>query len=349
MKQSLFLVPLAALALASCSKDETTGTNIGHAIDFRSAMQTRATETTIENLNSFAVTAIDEQGKNYFTDVEFTKSENVFVSAPAYYWPSDGSSLEFFAYSPAKETLGGTLTITGTDKTLADFVPAAEISAQQDFITAKATGGNANESTGVELTFDHQLAQIEVKAKSAHDGYVFKVRGVRIGKPVSKGTFNFADSNWALAGDKSNYEVTYTTDKVLDDTAVSIMGDGNGNAMLIPQQLTGWDSASDKTNEKGGAYLAVNVQIETVAGARVYPAVGEYDWVAMPISTNWEAGNKYIYTLDFSNGAGVVDPEKPTPVDPEDPFEPGDEVLGGAIKFTVSVQPWTDTPENVEM
>ena len=42
MKKQLFLMVVAALAMASCSKDESTGINNGNAIDFRVAMQTRA-------------------------------------------------------------------------------------------------------------------------------------------------------------------------------------------------------------------------------------------------------------------------------------------------------------------
>ena len=37
MKKQLFLVVVAALAMASCSKDESTGINNGNAIDFRAA------------------------------------------------------------------------------------------------------------------------------------------------------------------------------------------------------------------------------------------------------------------------------------------------------------------------
>lgn len=83
-------------------------------------------------------------------------------------------------------------------------------------------------------------------------------------------------------------------------------------------------------------------------GARVYPSVGEYDWVAVAVNTKWEPGQKYVYTLDFSNGAGKVDPEKPMP-GPTDPFKPGEDVLGSAIKFTVTVTPWTSASENVPM
>lgn len=73
MKKQLFLVVVAALAMASCSKDESTGINNGNAIDFRAAMQTRASETTTANITNFFVTALDKNNANYFSDAEFTK------------------------------------------------------------------------------------------------------------------------------------------------------------------------------------------------------------------------------------------------------------------------------------
>lgn len=69
----MFLIAGAALALASCSKDEPVSTNNGNAIDFRAAMQTRATATTTANIAKFFVTAFDKNGANYFSDAEFTK------------------------------------------------------------------------------------------------------------------------------------------------------------------------------------------------------------------------------------------------------------------------------------
>lgn len=350
MKKQLFVVALAALAMASCSKEESTGVNTGNAIDFRAAMGTLASETTTANLSKFYVTAL-KGSVNYFTNVEFTKDgSSFFVSSPAYYWPSDDSSLSFYAYSPSATDLGATVTINNTTKTLVDFKPASTLGAQKDFVTANASGNKtANESAGVALTFNHQLAQIEIKAKNGNTGYVYKVQGVRIGKPVSKATFDFGTSAWSLSTDKANYVSEYTTPITLNATAASIMSSSDGNAMLIPQQLVAWDSSSDKTNSANGAYLAVKVNIATSAGAQVYPKTdGAYDWVAVPIDTEWIAGNKYVYTLDFSNGAGQVDPEKPTPTDPTDP-KPGDDVMGSPIKFTVAVTDWVEAPQNVTM
>lgn len=236
MKKQLFLVVVAALAMASCSKDESTGINNGNAIDFRAAMQTRASETTTANITNFFVTALDKNNANYFSDAEFTKDGAFFTSTPAYYWPSDGSNLSFFAYSPSAADLGATVTINSTTKTLADFEPATTIADQKDFITATATGSKTDEAAGVALTFGHRLSQIEIKAKNTNDGYVYKVQGVRIGQPVSKATFDFGTTSWQLGSVKTNYEATYAgSEKTLTGTAASIMAVEDDNAMLIPQ------------------------------------------------------------------------------------------------------------------
>ncbi len=61
MKQKLLLAGIAAAAvMTSCSNDEVLEVNKGRAIDFRSAIASRATETTLENLDSIFVTAFNE-------------------------------------------------------------------------------------------------------------------------------------------------------------------------------------------------------------------------------------------------------------------------------------------------
>lgn len=346
MKRFLFF--LAAAAMTACSQDETTDVvGNGHPIDFRTAMGTRAAETTTGTLQKITVTAIDAENENYFTDVEFSKKGSYFTSETPYYWPVDGSTLNFYAYSPAATDLGATVTITNASKKLTNYVPATDVSEQQDFITATASGSKSNEATGVALTFKHQLSQIEIKAKNTEDTYVYKVQGVRIAQPVSKATFDFGTGAWELGSDKATYEVTYKgSEKTLGSSAVSIMKTDGDNAMLIPQQLVAWDSGTDKSNTKKGAYLSVLINITKADGSDpVYPAeAGQYGWAAVAIDTNWEAGKKYVYTLDFSNGAGKVDPE--------DPDHPGEDILGSPIKFSVEVDTWkpADDPSgDIEM
>ena len=325
---------IAAMVFASCAKDSVKEVNNGHAIDFRVATQTRATETTTANLSTFYVTAIDAKGSNYFTNAAFTKIEEYFSSSPAYYWPGDGSELEFYAYSPAAETLGATVAIDNSAKTLTGFSPAAQFANQKDFVTATATGNKTNETSGVALTFDHQLTQIEVKARNANEAYVYKIKGVRIAQPVSKADFDFTTAEWTPTTDKAIYQVQYSNEITLNTYGQCIMETEGDNAMLIPQQLVAWDAENDKTNTAKGAYLSVYAQVETAEGARVYPNVDgmDYAWLAVPIDTKWEAGYKYVYTLDFTNGAGYSDPL--------DGPGTGESVLGGAVKFTMDVNPW---------
>lgn len=352
MKKQIMFMAMTAMLIASCSSDDVVSTNTGRAIDFRTSVGTRGAETTTANIDKFWVTAIDGAGANYFSQQEFTKDGEFFTSSPVYYWPA--GTLNFFAYSPSETDLGATVTIDKDTKNLADFSPATEIANQKDFVTATASGTRAaNETNGVELSFAHQLSQIEIKAKNTNTGYIYTVVGVRIGKPVSKGTFTFDTNKWTLTTtEKTNYAVEYTTPpRILGAEAATMMGTANNNAMLLPQQLVAWASATDKTNNANGAYIALKIQITTKDGARVYPAKakGDYDWAAVAINTKWEAGKKYVYTLDFSNGAGKVDPEKPQPVDPTDPFKPGEDILGKPIKFTVIVTPWAPADQPVEM
>ena len=60
----------------------------------------------------------------------------------------------------------------------------------------------------------------------------------------------------------------------------------------------------------------------------------EFGWAAVPVGVNWERGKKYVYTLDFSNGVGVQDPEDP---------RPGSAIIGDGIKFSVSVVDWVES------
>lgn len=59
----------------------------------------------------------------------------------------------------------------------------------------------------------------------------------------------------------------------------------------------------------------------------------EFGWAAVPVGVNWERGKKYVYTLDFSDGVGIQDPED---------NKPGAPIIGDGIKFSVSVTDWAE-------
>lgn len=61
--------------------------------------------------------------------------------------------------------------------------------------------------------------------------------------------------------------------------------------------------------------------------------VVEFGWAAVPVGVDWQRGKKYVYTLDYTNGVGVQDPEDP---------RPGAAIIGDGIKFSVSVVDWEE-------
>ena len=58
MKTNILLIGAIVLACASCSNDEIREVNPGNIIEFRTALDTRAAETTEENLENFFVSSV---------------------------------------------------------------------------------------------------------------------------------------------------------------------------------------------------------------------------------------------------------------------------------------------------
>ena len=360
VNKAIHVLVAAAFVLASCS-DDTLQERHGTEIRFRTAvgMNTRALSTDLAGLrqSGIFVSAFASKGNEKYEFKELTfkyEDGNGWGSNPVRYWPEDGSELRFVATSPDASSWGGSfegekpgeLKVTG-------FSPETEIGKQKDLL-AGYTSGNKNNTAGVGLEMRHALTQVEVRAKSSDKAYFYDVKAVRIGSVRSTGDYTLpsetnASGNWTL---KEGSYASYTTVNMEEPVrlvadAKSMMGDG-GTAMLLPQQLTAWDMKEDKENTKNGSYIALLLKITTEAGTQVYPTTtGEYGWAAVAIGSNWQAGDKFIYTLDLSNGAGVVPPKpapdpdpKPDP-DPDPDPDPGEPILGEPIRFTVEVNGWT--------
>lgn len=382
MKKVFLLGAMAVAALASCSKDDVVDVNKGEGISFRASLDkalTRANVTKLENLAAFNVTAVGN-GANYFTNLAVTSDDNgnTWKTASTYYWP--GYQLAFFAYSP--QTPAGTVSIDNSGKKITGFSPEQAVANQKDLVISYNTGTKAgNETSGVAMNFKHALSQIEVKAKCSNDKIKIEVIGVKLANAAAKADFTFPEtetntaytlqqSQWADWSEKDVHDKAYMiqnlgTPVTLNGTAQSIMF-GDDNFMLIPQQLTKWDGTAATI----GAYLSVLCRIYGGENQDVllYPQpttsddkTGKYAFAAVGIDTNWEPGKKYTYTLDFcgnGDGAGEIDPNPTDPTDPSnpnvdnDPIEGGqggDPVLGAPIKFTVTVDDWTDQPVEITM
>lgn len=258
--------------------------------------------------------------------------------------------------------------------TLADFAPVSSIKNQQDILFATATGNRSTaSSSGVGLNFIHVLSQIEVRAFSNNTIYEYVVKGgvklngfgtkatytLPTGVSSTSGTGAEAKGVWSVPTEKGRYiNADYNVKAIIpnnteDPRYISLMGESGSThspAFVIPQTLTGWDIVNNKsngTNHNDGAYIAVCIQVKKkVGGQIIFPKKGtgtdgavtenDFMWVAVPVSMTLEAGKRYIFTLDFTDGAGNIDPEE------GDANGAGDSALGAPIKFNVTVADWVN-------
>ena len=372
----LFYAGLALAALSSCSQDETSHVDTTGAIGFRTSLgKTTRAEIKLSNLGSFNVTAFPNAGgSNYFTDLAVSSSDAgvTWNTASVYYWLA--GTLDFTAYAPTSISSLVSIAHGAGNQKITGFEVEQAVSSQKDVVAAFNSGDKAAYGTsGVPMNFKHILSQIEVKAKCTNSKLRVKVKGVKLGAINSKGNFAFPQTatvssysvprtNWAslsapkdfLAEDTGGPEVT------LNGTAQSIMF-GSDNFMMIPQQLTKYVQASAPT----GAYIAVLCRMDIDDGSSNYTALypsavpTAYAFAAVGIDTEWQPGKKYVYTLEFGDGGGVVPPNQNNPnpgggtvtppVGPDFPSNPGDPILNNPIKFTVTVDNWADQNENVSM
>jgi hypothetical protein len=346
----------------------------------------RASETVVSTLNDgFGVLALKGEASSTSKEFEFSDifskgaQSNVWTSSNEHTWPK--YRLNFYAYYPYDANLvgsqtGASLNMQYSGKTtpvIQNFSPATDPKDQVDFVYA-TNGGLRSNFTSIPLVFKHGLSQIAFKAKNGNDNYIVKVLGVRIGYVKQKADFTYPegvtaedltednaktsrDNLWGFPTSPTigNYESVFTSATQLGSSELDLSA--SGSFMIIPQTMDKWTP----DESKDGAYLALLIQIVGTGKADayakdaiIYPNVSKYTglpagygWAAVPIQADWLPGFKYTYVLDFTDGAGKVDPNKPDP-DPDDntnpavdPDKPGDDILAHDITFTVKVEAWT--------
>ena len=394
MKKAFYMMAAAAIALSSCSSEETTDVAKSTAISFRPTVgfNSRGAELNNTNFNEMWVYAYDLNATsgngNGFEGEKFTKqgASNDFLPDTPLFWQA-GSELRFFAINPVKENWHGTLEINKTSASFSNVSIPTNIEDQKDLVIGSVTAqaNNHMDGKGVDLTLNHILSQINFKAVNTNKRLTYHIAAIRIvhAKNTDSYTFNPTQSQTGAWVGNPSGDVTYELDfkkkpitldgtKKTDgateadnyDRTTAFLTHAGHGAMLVPQSLTPWNGneVSDAAPFGGGSYIALLVNVRFTNGSWVYPknanSFEDYGWIAVPLPTNndandkaeWKMGNKYIYTLNLSEGCGKVAPENPNPdggkVEPNgttDP-KPGANIFGKPIKFTVTLTPWTPNP-----
>ena len=311
MKKHLFLFAAAALALASCSSDDTIAENSANnqqkEIAFTAFTQP-STRAAIDGVTftptTMKVTAYDAEKPGVFFDATtFTKDATTWKAGK--YWPLAPATINFLAIANANAD-NETGVTWGTNK--ADgvtIVMSDNSTAQRDLVYACGTGSVTQSGnvltfpTNVPMTFYHAQAWIKftVKANSSTEVSAITVNSITLNDVSCDGTYTITHTNWnktkaerdaatpagALNG-KVNPGVWSSYDSNVDDIDVIVNGDYSalttsvqdyGDLMVVPNQ--------------GIASFTINY---TVDG-------NDYDYVYTPASTTLAQATKYVYNITF--------------------------------------------------
>lgn len=362
MNKAIYLCAAAALAMASCSNDELVEVAKNDAINFRTVvgLNTKATEVKTADLDASGVyvTTFDAAGNLLFGETHYTKQGTEWTAGQ--YW-GNNATLDFYLTLPALNDWVTGASLTKDSKKLTGVTVKDKIKDQVDLV-AVAKKNVTKTSSAIDAQLEHVLSQIEIRAKNTNVNYNYKVKGVRINNVSNKGDIDLSSNTWSnvstATGDIKAYSVEYDAAQVIELNSttgnaetLTVKSDNKAttdNAMLIPQTTNEWNGSDTDDAKVAGSYISVLVNITSKDNVAVYPKDGGYGWVAVPVKFEWSKGNKYIYTLDFSKGAGKVDPVNPgTDVKPGQPGkdpDKGQPVLGDEIKFTVTVKGWAESP-----
>ena len=374
MKKTTIILAGLALIAASCTKTEVVssgpeGGEKGISFSAYTARPTKAQDVTTDNLTAFQATAIGSNSV-YFDNVTFNKGTTSWESNPAYFWPN--YSLTFCAYNTPGSNTGFTKTLTPSEQSIA-VTPASALANQEDLVAAYANDKSktdVNSNKAIDLTFNHYLTQVIVKAKSSNSNYTVKVDGIKLANLAGDGKYTFSDNKMTATTENVNsatstdYTETFTQKTLTTEPQEVMTTDGtSGKWYLIPQTVTAWDQENNKKNTTSesltgnGTYLALKVLITSTGGANIYPYSGTTSaWMAVPVPSGlaFAQGKKYNVTVDFfsttGNGAGYVDPEVPGELDGNKSTEDnGKAIVGGVIKFDATVNTWGDVDITISL
>lgn len=345
--KKLFYFAAAAVALAACAKNEVIPVNSGEnqEITFNVAPKTKADQdgqghNEFGKGNVFASWAYylpngntwdanSSSAKEYISGatISYNTTDNVWKAGQSYYWPKDGGSLTFFAYSLNKDdlTLAGEHSkftclpnngITGhidlNENSNTDFL-VAEI--------AKDKAGNVEThfTNGVPTLFKHRLSSVAfaIKTWANYADKAFKLTGITIHNLSHYGTYGqLPTESFFASGTKYDPVFTSTAQDITYQTGF-VGVTGVDKYIFIPQTFL---KGSDDTKN---AYIEVKytitttVSVTTPEGTSTKEVVEEVtkniflnpaDGQGTKMFDSWEMGKKYTINLTFTLDEILWDP-----------------------------------------
>ena len=320
--KKVFLIAAAVVALAACSKNEVLpSSSINNEISFNVAPRTKAALETFETRNVFASWAYYlPKGSTWDAPAGKTPQEYIVgrtisyqtdstwkESGKTYYWPKDGGSLTFFAFSLNRDNLA--LTVGDSEFTCSAATGIQghinlNVDKNTDFMVAEiAKDKKANETAysfnGVPTLFKHKLSKVVCKVQKAagYPGVKFELNSIKFLQVSHYATYGQLPTEKITTGGTKDDQVYTSAIQEITPTLIPVANEDV--VIYIPQEFT------DETSKIEITYT-ITTTVEGSTTPVVQTVVREY-----PIKNKfaeWEMGKKYIFNLTFSLDEITWDP-----------------------------------------
>ncbi len=321
MKKYFFILAAAA-ALAACAKNEVTPvlSQENAEIAYNVAPKTKTLAANQENFaqgNVFASWA-------YYLPKDQTWAANSATSQPyivnstishkdgtwkdqnkSYYWPKDGGSLTFLAYSLNK----GNLTLAGTDShfnctNTHGINGAIDLAANKntDFLVAEiAADKTANENqyvfNGVPTLFKHKLSRVActVKKAAAYADKKFELEEINFLNVATYGSYGQLPTEKFTAGTATNDQIYTKAVQEITTTAAAVAAEDV--VIYMPQTF------ADAT-----AKIQVKYTVTTTVGTGTVVENCVKEFSIKDKFAEWAMGKKYTFNITFALNEITWDP-----------------------------------------
>ena len=302
MKKSMFLLGIAAAALASCTNEEVVEVAQNRVIGFSTFVNngTRAvSEVTNDNLTSFYVFG-DYGSESSWTRVFNNTQVNggkvgdnsIWTPVLTAYWQPSQSYL-FGAYSNGNANTTAAFDAATNALTFSSY---DVVSNQKDLIAALGnytTDTDVSNEDPVNLEFDHMLSQVKFTFTNTDSyEYTMKISNIQIASAITTatGTYNSTGASWN--GGTANGTYTFASlDDIADadptnETDLFVIPQGNEN-LKVTFTATLWDEAHSEDNPNATG---------TFQGSLKYTK----DKVEGTEDNKWTPGFCYNYTAEIN-------------------------------------------------
>ena len=331
MKTYQLILATALVALSACNKEDIVSTDvnlasneIGFNVVNRKATKANdaiITGTAYAHDNTFQVWGwqskegdfsefSDDDASDFMTDLTISwtggrdsRTEAWRNAANYYYWPLNGK-ISFLALHPstvAPSTTGWDATNDKPKATIADYT-ISNANKAVDLMFANNEG--SRRADALPMVFSHALSQIQFRTRTNEDysaDVTFKVNSVTINNIDLSGDLAYANDafNWTDNAAQTEswpyYATTATVAYHATDAEADLYGDAN---VMIPQAANVY--VADPLNE--GTTLTINYTMQQTNSAAI---TGD---VTVRAAQEWQAGKRYVYTLNFKLNEILFDP-----------------------------------------